>query len=396
MPRILIAGAGIGGMTAALALARAGATVTILEQAPTLEAAGAGIQLSPNATRILDRLGVLGTLSSRAFEPDGVRVRGARAGRSIVFLPLRDAAGQWGSPYLVVLRSDLQEALRAAVSEEQDISLHLDTRLAGFGVTPDGVTATIKQRGVARAIEGDALIGADGIRSTVRARLVGDGDAPRETGRTAWRALVPADAVDPLFHARETGLWLGADAHLVHYPVGGGRWINVVAITRDSPGMEPSDLWSVPGEPAVLKARFGAWHATARSLIAAASSWTGWPLFDREPLTTWNAGPVALLGDAAHPVLPFLAQGSAQAIEDAAALADAFAGTRDISDAMARYSRARQGRAHRVQETSRQLGRIYHLAGPAASARDIGMRLIGGRRLIRRYDWLYGFGLRHA
>ena len=174
----------------------------------------------------------------------------------------------------------------------------------------------------------------------------------------------------------ETGLWLGRHAHLVHYAVAGGQKINVVAITRDASAPSP-DLWSAPGDPEILAARFAGFHLLARGLVAAAPAWTTWPLYDRAPLAAWNAGPVALLGDAAHPILPFFAQGAAQAIEDAAALAHALAGTRDMPAALAAYSAARLARAARVQAASRELGRIYHLAGPAAVARDMAMRLAG-------------------
>ena len=149
-------------------------------------------------------------------------------------------------------------------------------------------------------------------------------------------------------------------------------------------------MWSQAGDPALIRLRFTRWHAAARTLIAAATTWTTWPLYDRAPLAAWNAGPIALLGDAAHPILPFLAQGAAQAIEDAAALADAFAATRHAAEALEIYSKARLARATRVQDTSRRLGRIYHLAGPTAVARDTTMRLVGGRNLLARYDWLYG------
>lgn len=390
MPHILIAGAGIGGLTAALALARVGATVTIIERTPELVATGAGVQLSPNATRILARFGLLDAVRARALAPTGIRVRAARGARTIAYMPLDDAERRWGAPYLVLHRGDLQDSLRAAVAAEPAVTLQLNTGLAGFGVSADGVTATVKQQQITRAIHGDALIGADGIRSTVRGRLADADDPPRETGRTAWRALVPTAAVDPAFHAPETALWLERDAHLVHYPLDGGRRINVVAIIREPRAADPADLWSAPGDPNVIGERFGGWHKTARSLIAAAPSWTTWPLFDRAPLAAWNAGPVALLGDAAHPILPFLAQGAAQAIEDAAAVATAISATRDLASAFAIYSAARQARARRVQETSRHLGRLYHLGGAAAAARNAGMRMLGGRRLLARYDWLYG------
>ncbi len=398
-PHVLIAGAGIGGLTAALALARVGASVAVLERAPALEEAGAGVQLSPNAGRILDRLGVLASLERHAFAPEGIRVRAAGSGRQLSFMPLAGARARWGAPYLVVHRADLQGALLAAVAGESAVRLHLGTAVAGFGVTAGkdpvsgddsaaGVTVTVRQGALTRTVSGDALIGADGVRSAVRARLVaGVDDAPLETGRTAWRTTVEATTLDPLFRAPETGLWLGRDAHLVHYPLRGGGQVNVVAIIREATAA--NDGWSAPGDAATIGERFASWHRSARRLVDAAPQWTKWPLSDRRPLPAWNAGPVALLGDAAHPILPFLAQGAAQAIEDADALATAVAGARSMADALADYSRLRCARARRVQDAARRLGRIYHLAGPAALARDTAMAALGPRRLLARYDWLY-------
>ena len=393
--RLLIAGAGIGGLTAALALARIGAEITIVERADALTEAGAGLQLSPNATRVLARLGVLDAVAAVASRPAGIRVRSAHSGRAVSFMPLADAEQRWGAPYLVARRADLQRVLAEAVAAEPAITLELGTALAGFGTTRGSVVATVAHGLVKQSIEADALIGADGIRSLVRARLVGEGtendalDAPQELGRTAWRALVPAAAAPEALRNAETGLWLGRDAHLVHYTIAGGTLLNVVAITRDTTPAAP-DLWSQPGDAATLQARFSHWHRLARTLIDAAPSWTTWPLFDRAPLPAWSAGPIALLGDAAHPILPFFAQGAAQAIEDAAALAQALAGTRDIPAALAAYSAARVARATRVQTASRELGRIYHLSGPAAAARNLAMRLAGPRKLMARYDWVYG------
>jgi len=340
---------------------------------------------------VLRDLGLIEAFRAVAVAPRGIRVRAARTAAELAFLPLDQAEARWGAPYLVAHRADLQGVLAEAVSREPSIALHLGVALAGFGATASGVSVTAKQGALTRAFQADALIGADGVRSSVRARLVqGTSDAPTETGRVAWRALVPAEGLDRIIAGADTGLWLGRDAHLVHYPTRGGAWVNVVAVLQE-PALDPAqeDIWATPGDDAVIAARFSRWHPAARRLVAAAPSWLRWPLFDRAPLAAWNAGPVALLGDAAHPVLPFLAQGAAQAIEDAAALAVALSRQGPIAARLAAYSLARQARALRVQEAARNLGRVYHLAGPAALARDIAMRALGPTRLLARYDWLY-------
>ena len=255
--------------------------------------------------------------------------------------------------------------------EHPDIALALGTRVEDFALDGKGVTITAR---AARPFEqrGVALIGADGLWSSLRERL-GDRKPPRFAGHTAWRALVPADAVMPDQRAPAINLWLGSNAHLVHYPVRSGTLINIVAIIRDD-WREPG--WSAPGERADILARYpaAAWSPAARAVLAAPRHWQKWALYDRAPLAHWGQGAVTLLGDAAHPMLPYLAQGAAMAIEDAAVLAQRLADTPDDpAGAMRRYERQRQRRTARTQRAARRNGTIYHMGGPAAFLRTLAL-----------------------
>jgi salicylate hydroxylase len=390
---IIIAGAGIAGLSAALAIARAGRRVLLLEKAPALTEAGAGIQLSPNASRHLRRWGVLERLRRDALEPGAVVIRRARDGRVLLRLPLEDAEKRWGAPYLVGHRADLQRALRAAVADEPEIEVRLGVAVAGFAADQEHVAVGAKHGLIRLRFDGAALIGADGLWSEVRQRLAFSGDMPpKAAGRTAWRALVPAAQLPDEFAAPEVNLWLGKRAHLVHYPVRAGDCINVVAIAEDSgqSGYSP-EFWSAQRDGAILQRAFARWHGKAHALLSTGAEWRTWQLFDRAPLRSWSAGRVTLAGDAAHPMLPFLAQGAAQAIEDAAALELALGASSDIAAAFAIYEQARGTRTARLQAASRRQGDIYHMAEPAALARDIVMRVLGARRMLARQDWIYDY-----
>jgi salicylate hydroxylase len=391
----VIAGAGIGGLTAALSLARVGLQVIILEQAERLEETGAGIQLSPNASRVLLDLGLGDQLRAAAVTPTALRVLRARDGHEIVRMPLAQAAERFGAPYWVIHRGDLQAVLLEAVRTSPQVKLVLGTRVDRFAVSADGITVqgvySLPNAKVPARVdtESSLLIGADGIWSAVRA-LLGDKTRPRFAGRVAWRALVPTEMAAKPAREPMVNLWLGRRSHLVHYPVAGGRQINVVAITEDhwdAPG------WSTRSTPAEVLARYplGAWSRHARDLIGMPDHWLKWALHERAPLSRWGDGPVTLLGDAAHPVLPFLAQGAALAIEDAAVLAAEITAHRDdVVQGLRAYESRRRGRTTRVQRTARQTGRIYH-RGVDAFLRDIGMRMLGGERLLQRYDWIYNW-----
>ncbi|NWG23726.1 MAG: FAD-dependent monooxygenase [Pseudorhodoplanes sp.] len=387
---IVIAGAGIGGLTAALALAQAGFRAVVFDQAKTLEETGAGIQLSPNATQVLIGLGLHDRLQPKAALPEGVAVHSAKQASEIARIPLGEAfAFRYGAPYWILHRADLQGALVDAVRANPDISLRLGIKVEDFVVHANGVTVQLSGSIGADQEHGIALVAADGLWSTLRTQF--DELPPRFAERTAWRALVPVERVPEEFRAPLVHLWLAPDAHLVHYPVRAGREINIVAIIRDR---WQSRSWSAPGSRQEVVAQFPqrTWAPQARAMLALPETWLKWSLYDRPPRRIWTRGPVALLGDAAHPMLPFLAQGAAMAIEDAATLAHCMrASESDPAKAMRTYAGLRRARTARVQNAARFAGRMYQLSGPSAVLRNIALAAMGGERLRERYDWIYSW-----
>jgi len=385
---VIVAGAGIAGLTAALTMAKAGLRVTLLEQADRLLETGAGLQLSPNATRVLTSLGLRERLLPHAVAPHAIRVMSGGSGREIVRIPLADAEKKYGAPFWVLHRADLQAALVAAAQASMDITLKLGTRVEDFAAHVKGVSVLGRQDRQVFDERGMVLIGADGIWSNVAARLKRQRPA-QFAHRTAWRALVPADSVPAEFRAPFVHLWLGVDAHLVHYPVKGGSLINIVGIVHD----EWNEAgWSAPGEPKEILRHFArwTWHDRARDLIATPKRWLKWALYERKAAFRGGEGPVSLIGDAAHPMLPFLAQGAGMAIEDAAVLAWCLKEYRDDpADALRAYEGARRLRTARAQQVSHKQGTIYGRSGPEALVRNLGMKFMGGDRLRAHYDWIY-------
>jgi salicylate hydroxylase len=388
---VVVAGAGIGGLTAALVLAQRGFRVTLFEAAPRLEEIGAGIQLSPNASRVLIALGLAARLKPQVVSPEELTFRTAGTGAVLARGPFGSAAAQrYGAPFWLIHRGDLQTALCDAVAATPDIDLHLGVRVEAFATHDNGVITAASHGPQTVEARGMALVAADGLWSALRRRL-GHQAEPHFADHTAWRTLVPADAAPAAFARPAVNLWLGRQGHLVHYPINGGRMINVVAILRDD-WREPG--WSAPASRAEVLDRFPAamWHASARELLSAAEHWQKWALADCAPFGSWGKGPVTLLGDAAHPMLPYLAQGAAMAIEDAAVLGNCLARTPDdAAGALRAYERIRIPRTTRTQRAARRNSTAYHMGGVQAFLRALALRAIGGDRLIRLHDWLYGW-----
>ena len=383
---VLIAGAGIGGLACALLLARRGFSSTILERAPKLSEIGAGIQISPNASHLLLELGLGAQLAEYAVAPEALLLRAGRSGKILQRMELGAAAvARYGSPYWVVHRTDLQNVLAAAVEAEPACRIALGAQLKSFESNSEQVVVTVNDRDT---YSGSALVGADGVRSSVRRLLLGDGE-PEFSGYIAWRGTMAADAVPEELAGRESGLWIGPGAHLAHFPLRSGRIVNVVAIVS-SDALAPD--WGESCELGALDPFFAGWAEPARYLIAGVGQWLRWPLFDRAPASRWSRGRVTLLGDAAHPALPFIAQDGATAIEDAAVLARALAAAPDnIAGALHSYEEARKGRTAQMQRQSRRNGRIFHMSSPVNLLRDWRLSSMSPESFAERQDWIYGW-----
>ncbi len=399
--QVLIAGGGIAGLAAALACGRAGCDVRLFEQAAALEALGAGIQIGPNVTRLLHGWGLADELRAVAAFPSHLQVRNALSGRELGRLRLGDTAVQrYGAPYATLHRADLQRLLLEAVRQQTGAELRLDDALSGFAQTPLSVTA---QLGAGRTAAGDVLLGADGLWSAVRQGLLHDGP-PRVTGHLAYRTLVRQASLPAHLRSQNITVWLGPDLHVVHYPVRNGEWLNVVGIVQARPSAANKTIqgaegdatrdagdWNQATTAAHLLAALANTCAPLRDLVHAMDGWRRWVLCDRPPLSGADRmarGRVALLGDAAHPMLPYLAQGAGMAIEDAAELGRVLADkAADVTGALRVYAERRWQRNARVQARSLRNGRIFHAQGVVRWGRDLALGLLGERLLD--LPWLY-------
>ncbi|RYF79032.1 MAG: FAD-dependent oxidoreductase [Comamonadaceae bacterium] len=386
---ILVAGGGIGGLATALALARRGHRLDVLEQASTFGEIGAGVQLGPNATRRLQALGLGPALDAVAAHPAALVVRNAGTDAELARLPLAQVAEQrYGAPYLCVHRADLHGLLLAAVRMHAGVALATGAHVTSLQASDELVCVSSAD---ARAWEGDALIGADGLWSRVRAQVDDAATPPRATGHTAWRALVAQSALPAALRRQQVEVWLGPRLHAVAYPVRGGDWLNVVVIAEASPAGDARD-WDQSSSLAALQHATGRCGAALQALLEAMPGWRAWSLNDRAPLTSADGmarDRIALVGDAAHPMVPYLAQGAGMAIEDAVALADALGegGPGEVPAAFTRYAAARWRRNAQVQARARRNGTVFHARGPVRWGRDLAMRAMGASLLDQ--PWLY-------
>jgi salicylate hydroxylase len=386
---VLIAGGGIAGLGAGLACRRAGWNARLFERSDTWREVGAGIQLGPNATRILVGWGLEPALLAAAAQPRRVRVRDAVSGHELGSLPLGDFARRYGAPYLTLHRGDLQSVLLEG-ARRAGVEVKLSARINSVQAGADAVRVRI---GNGHQEQADVLVGADGVWSEVRSQVCHDGP-PRITGHLAYRGLANQARLPPALRSGDVTVWLGPRLHVVAYPVRAGELLNVVAVVQGGAAGSAQD-WDQAGAESELLAAMGPLCAPLRDLVGAMPEWRLWVLQDRPPVAAAHEmanGRIALLGDAAHPMRPYLAQGAGMAIEDAAELGRCLAGAKDGAamavDALRTYAANRWARCARVQSRAERNGRIFHATGLVRWGRDWSMRVLGDRLLDQ--PWLYG------
>lgn len=381
---ILIAGGGIGGCAAALALARRGLRAVLLEQAGELKEIGAGIQLGPNAFRVFDALGVRAAIERVVVYPEALTARDALSGEVLTRMTLgQPFVERFGQPYAVIYRADLLQILVDACRAQPGIELRTGQKLERFEDGPDGVTVHAASGDRHR---GRALIGADGLWSKVREALVGDGK-PRVSGHVAYRAVLPIEAVPEPLRLPDMTLWAGPKLHLVQYPLRRGELYNLVAVFHSD---RYEEGWDTFGDPEELHRRFASACEPVQALLSRIDTWRMWVLCDREPIAHWSRGRATLLGDAAHPMLQYLAQGACMAMEDALEVAAALARTpEDPAAAFLAYEQARYLRTARVQLTARLYGQAYHAAGAVRDLRNHYLRTRTPEQGLESLAWLY-------
>jgi salicylate hydroxylase len=385
---ILIAGGGIGGMAAALALLNRGHTVDVYEQAAEFREFGAGVQISPNGTRALNALGVLPALRQLSCDTAGKEVRLWNTGRTWKLFDLgAEAIARYGFPYVTVFRPDLLQVLVDAVRARRPEAIHLGRRAVGVTQSAEGMTLHLADGGSAT---GDAVIGADGVHSTIRRGLFG-GDSARFFGMIAWRGVIPIERVPAHISRDRATNWIGVGGHVVHYPLRAGQLMNFVGIQERADWQVES--WNVEGTAEECARDHAGWHADVQALIAAAPRLFKWALMGREPMPRWTAGRVTLIGDACHPTLPMLAQGAVMAIEDAVILGRCFDKYGDVETALARYQDARIAVTARKVTGANDNARRFH--NKALASEDGACAYVDREwsrdAIIRRYEWIFTY-----
>ena len=385
---ILISGAGIAGMTAALCLAQAGFTISVFEKSTNLEDTGAGIQISPNAFDVFQSLGLSKLLTSMSAAPEGVRMIDAISGERIVDVPMGTSmTKRYKKPYLVIHRGDLQSILLSRCIEEPAIKLHLGSEVMDVASHANGVTLLTRNGKLMRETPASIAIAADGIWSRIRTQSL-NLPAPIDTGKIAIRALIPTAEISNKESLIHTHLWLAPGAHGVTYAVRGGRLLNVIVICdADKTPAQEADLENILAE------RTSHWHRSFKDIVGHVSAWGVWPVFETQKIDAMVKENVVLIGDAAHAMRPFAAQGAAMGIEDAGVLARLLSSNEDTSLALRKFETERISRIRKVTKFARTNGNIYHLPKPLSLARNLVMRLTPPARLLSRQDWIYKWQL---
>jgi 2-polyprenyl-6-methoxyphenol hydroxylase-like FAD-dependent oxidoreductase len=382
---IVVVGGGIGGLATALAVSRPGHHVVVLERGERFTEIGAGLQLAPNGLHALDRLGLGEAVRARAVHVDELRFMDGVTGEHVVSLPLgKGYRRRFGNPYVVVHRAELHGLLLAACRARATIELRSAQLVTGY--QQDAAAATVRL-GSGALVTGDAVIGADGIHSALRRQLVGDGP-PRISGITVYRSVIPMERVPHRLRWNAVTWWAGPKCHFVHYAIAGGKFLNLAA-SFDNGATRP-----IAGEPVsreFVRGRFTALGQVPRQLLELGDEWRSWVLVDRAPVADWTDGRVTLLGDAAHPMLHYAAQGACQALEDAVVLGGLLdCSAAELPDQLAVYNRVRRGRTAAVQEVSRQSIRLWHPAGEAALARNALLAAMSPTELHDQVAWMHG------
>ncbi len=388
--KIIISGAGIGGLTAALCALKFGHEVIILERTLELCEIGAGIQISPNAMKVFEALDLDERLTKIGFRPKSIEARMGISGMELFNVPLADTAiKRWGSSYLHIHRADFIAVLEAALRERSHEGIRFGHEVTGYRHTANKLAVTTSN---GFGIEGDVLIGADGIHSPIRSQMLGK-DVPIFTGNVAWRAVVPMEKLGVFAPGPTACVWMGKDKHCVTYQLRQGTLANLVAVVEQDNWVAES--WTEKGSAEEALAEFKGWHSTIINMFKQADELYRWALFDREPLGTWVDNRVALLGDAAHPMLPFMAQGAAMAVEDAWVLSQQLSVCNSVRDDLKVYQSARYKRASMVQAYSRKNAKTFHKRTRLSQLATYSPMWLSGKLapflIHKRQDYLYGY-----